>query len=389
MPKSEILTSRKRVYVDYKPAELKINTDWLIVYYVKIPAQNEFKRFRIRVPVIHPKSERVKYGKKMALSINQKLENGWSPFYEDNNVKYKSLEYCADLFLSYQEKEVADGIKRPDTIRAYKSYISILKNYATEKNTNMKFIIEVDFHFVGSYLDFLYYDKKKSPETYNNHLRFLNIFFEWCKTKQFVNQNPAENIKAKPKTQKKREVLTDDIKLKVSELQQTNFHYYVLCMVTYYCFIRRTELTKIKVSDVNLLKGFIVVSAENSKNRKTEAVTIPNIFLPILAQHLTKAKNTDFLFSSNDFKPGAKQLSPKKISDEWTKFRKKEKFDNKFQFYSLKDTGITDLLNSGIPAIKVRDQARHYDLKITESYTARNKFADEMIKNADFRISSL
>ncbi|MFK8288683.1 hypothetical protein ACI76W_05445 [Capnocytophaga canimorsus] len=32
MPKSEISTSRKRVYVDYKPAELKINTDWLIVY---------------------------------------------------------------------------------------------------------------------------------------------------------------------------------------------------------------------------------------------------------------------------------------------------------------------------------------------------------------------
>ncbi|GJQ05325.1 hypothetical protein CAPN009_17400 [Capnocytophaga canimorsus] len=32
MPKSEIPTSRKRVYVDCKPAELKINTDWLIVY---------------------------------------------------------------------------------------------------------------------------------------------------------------------------------------------------------------------------------------------------------------------------------------------------------------------------------------------------------------------
>ena len=160
-------------------------------------------------------------------------------------------------------------------------------------------------------------------------------------------------------------------------------------MVTYYCFIRRTEITKLKVSDVNLFKGFILVSAENSKNRKTEAVTIPNIFLPILAQHLTKAKNTDYLFSNNDFKPGAKQLTPKKISDEWAKFRNKEKFDDKFQFYSLKDTGITDLLNSGIPAIKVRDQARHYDLKITESYTARNKFADEMIKNADFRISNL
>ncbi|MFJ1427050.1 hypothetical protein ACILD6_00420 [Capnocytophaga canimorsus] len=32
MPKSEIPTSRKRIYVDCKPTEFKINTDWLIVY---------------------------------------------------------------------------------------------------------------------------------------------------------------------------------------------------------------------------------------------------------------------------------------------------------------------------------------------------------------------
>lgn len=384
MPKSEISTSRKRVYVDYKPAELRINTDWLIVYYAKIPAQNEFKRFRVRVPVIHPKSERVKYGKKMALSINQKLESGWSPFYEDSNNGYKSIDYCFETYLKNIEKEKEDGVIRPDTFRSYTSLVKNIKSFIENRYSSLKFIIEVDTLFIHSYLDYVYYEKKNSPRTYNNYLRFLNTFFEWCKTKRFVTQNPTDGIKAKAKTQKKREVLTDDIKLKVNKLQQTNFHYYVLCMATYYCFIRRTELTKIKVSDVNLLKGYILVSAENSKNRKTEAVTIPNVFLPILAQHLTKAKNTDFLFSSNDFKPGTKQLSPKKISDEWAKFRKKEKFDDKFQFYSLKDTGITDLLNRGIPAIKVRDQARHYDLKITESYTARNKFADETIKNSSF-----
>ena len=66
------------------------------------------------------------------------------------------------------------------------------------------------------------------------------------------------------------------------------------------------------------------------------------------------------------------------------KYRKIFGFDDKYQFYSLKDTGITDLLNSSIPAIKVRDQARHYDLKITESYTARNKFADETLRNSSF-----
>lgn len=380
---SEKKTSRQ-IFLDYKPAELHKGKEWRIAYYAKVPAQNEFKLFRKRVPPMESTREREKYAKKMVAAINQKLESGWSPFYEDTNVKYKSVQFCSDLFLKYQEKEVTDGIKRNDTFRAYKSSLSMLNQYIEKHKISIKFIIEIDTLFIHNYLDYLYFDRKCTPRTYNNHLRFLNTFFEWCKNKSFVTQNPTTGIKAKPKTQKKREVLTEDVKTKVKALRKDNFHYFVLCMTTYYCFIRRTELTKIKVSDVDLHKGFILIDAEHSKNRKTEAVTIPDIFLPDLAQHLSKAKNTDYLFSANNFKTGAIQLNPKKISDVWAKFRKDKNFDSKYQFYSLKDTGITDLLNSGMPAIKVRDQARHHDLKITESYTARNKFADEFIKRATF-----
>ena len=386
MPISEKNVPKRTIFIDYKPAVLQkgVKENWLIVYYAKVPAQNEFKRFRKRVPPLSPTREREKYAKKMIATINQKLENGWSPFYEDNNVKYKSLEYCAELFLKMQEREVEEGVKRTDTLRSYKSFLDLFVKYLKDKKLMLKFVIEIDTYIIQNYLDFLFFEKKNSARTYNNHLKFLNTFFLWCKTKCFINANPIESIKPKAKPQKKREVLADEVKAKVRTLHDTNFHFYVLCMLTYYCFIRRTELTKLKVGYVHLHGGYIVIDGENSKNRKTESVTIPDVFLPDLALHLSKAKNSDYLFSANDFKAGTKQLTPKKISYEWAKFRKAHKFDSKYQFYSLKDTGITDLLNSGIPAIKVRDQARHYDLKITESYTARNKFADEMVKAATF-----
>lgn len=386
MPKNEKNTSSRIIYVDYKPAVLQKgqNDQWRIVFFAKIPAQNEFKRFRKRVPPMSPTREREKYAKKMIAAINQKLDNGWSPFYEDTNVKYKSVEYCAELFLKMQQREVEEGVKRTDTLRSYKSFLDLFVKYLKDKKLMLKFVIEIDTYIIQNYLDFLFFEKRNSARTYNNHLKFLNTFFLWCKAKSFINANPTESIKPKAKLQKKREVLADEVKAKVRTLHDTNFHYYVLCMLTYYCFIRRTELTKLKVGDVYLHGGYIVIDGENSKNRKTESVTIPDVFLPDLALHLSKAKNSDYLFSANKFKAGPTPITPKKISDEWAKFRKKEKFDSKFQFYSLKDTGITDLLNSGIPAIKVRDQARHYDLKITESYTARNKFADEMVKAATF-----
>jgi integrase/recombinase XerD len=199
-----------------------------------------------------------------------------------------------------------------------------------------------------------------------------------------MKENFTVSILRKKEDPKKRQVLTVQVKEKLKKLQNDEYSYFALCMATYFCFIRRTELTKLKVENVNLNKSYINIPKEISKNGKDENVTIPNAFAVILAKHLVKAKNDDYLFSDDNFKTGKKQLKPKKISDNWVKFQKKYKVGKEFQFYSLKDTGITDLLISGIPAIKVRDQARHYDLKITEKYTARNKACDETVRNSNF-----
>jgi site-specific recombinase, phage integrase family len=376
-------TSKRIVFVDYKPAELRANKVWYIEYYAKNPLTEKLERFKKRVPSMKSQREREKYAKKMVQAINQKLETGWSPFYENPSNQYKSLEDSFSLFLKQLEKEVKDGIKRPDTLRSWKSFFSNISAYINEKHLDIKFVLNIDFLFVNNFLDYIYYDKRNSPRTYNNYLAYMKGFFEWAKLKGYAKQNPAEGIKSKPKVQKKREPLTAEVKKCIKELRDKDFHFFTCCMLTYFCLIRRTELTKLKVSDVRLSESRIILDGSITKNRKTDSVTIPDVFLPILAQHLATANNSDYLFGK-DFKPGKVQLNPKKISDTWIKYRKKYKFDSKFQFYSLKDTGIMDLLNSGIPSIKVRDQARHYDIKQTEAYTTRNLIADDTIKGAKF-----
>ncbi|WP_299105982.1 site-specific integrase [uncultured Tenacibaculum sp.] len=372
------------IFIDYIPAELRQNQDWIIVYYAKIPARNKLKRFRNRVPKISSKKERLKFARKMVVSINNKLENGWSPFYEEKNLNYKSYDQVKDTFLKVQEKEVKDGIKRSVSYRSYLSYLKKLDEFQVTKSRQVKFLIEIDNSFIHDFFDYLYIEKGYSPRTYNNYLQFLSSFFIWAKSKGYIKQNPVESIKPKPEKKKKREILTNDVKSKLKKLRVNNFNYYVLCMCTYYCFIRRTELTKLKVGDVDLSNSSITIIGENSKNKKTDIVTIPNSLKPLLRRHLLKGKNDDFLFSKNKFLPGKTQLAPKKISDEWNKFRKVYNIENKYQWYSLKDTGITDLLNSGIPSLKVRNQARHHDLKMTETYTQRNISSDNTVKNADF-----
>ena len=42
------------------------------------------------------------------------------------------------------------------------------------------------------------------------------------------------------------------------------------------------------------------------------------------------------------------------------------------KFYSLKDTGITNMLKSNMDVLSVRDQARHSSISITDMYTPAN-----------------
>ncbi len=372
--------------VDYVPAELRINKDWRIIFYVKNPFTKKLVIKRLRVKPIKSIVERKKYARRITAELNSKLERGWNPYIEDNATK--SFAIVTDVvkqYLKQLEKQVKDKTLRPDTERSYKSYLKNLVAFMKAKEEQDMYCINFTSAFILSFLDHIYYDRNNSAGTYNNYLIGLRIFSKYLLERDYISIDPTAKLNTKRKEKKKREMIPNNIRLEINTfLTSKNPNYLTLCLATYFCFIRRTELTKIKVKDVNIKKGYILINGENAKNHKTEPVTIPLEYMPHIIKHISGAKNTDFLFSANNYAPGEGQLNPKKISDEWSKMRTKLKFKNTYQFYSLKDSGITELLNTGIPAIKVRDQARHHDLKITEAYTNRNKSADEIVRNINF-----
>lgn len=54
---------------------------------------------------------------------------------------------------------------------------------------------------------------------------------------------------------------------------------------------------------------------------------------------------------------------------------------DEIQFYSLKDTGITNMIDSGVPVSFVKQQADHSDLSMTGTYLGKNlKRANEKLR---------
>jgi site-specific recombinase XerD len=362
-----------QIFVDYYPAELKENAVWEIVYYVKNPETNKLVRKRNRVKPMAKVSERRKLAKRMISEINKRLENGWNPFFQNKGTK--ELLLFTDACKVYEnriEQEFKSGNFREDTKRTYLSQIKQLKKYLEYSNNEKMMCYKFNADFIDEYLDYIRYTKNLSAKTRDNYLSWLTTFSSFLLQKKYIVINPTETFKKINKKQKKRVVIDTKVRDVIFNYwQEKDNNFLTLCLLCYYCLVRRTEITKLKVINVNLEKQTLYIDSEDSKNRKNSFITIPNILIKPLEKHLTGAKPLDYLFSK-DYKPGNKQLSPNAITKRWSYMRDKLNLSKNIHWYSLKDSGITDLLRAGVPLISVRDHARHQSSAQTDTYTPKD-----------------
>lgn len=306
------------------------------------------------------------------------------PEYEGLISPTYKLADCLDQFLLKCQKKLEDKVMRLDTIRAYKSYIVNLKAFLKKKHSLYLPMSEYKRTLVFEFLDHIYYDRGNSPTTRNNYLQFLVNVGNHFVDMGYIDANPALAIKRLPENEKVRVYIPLKDRQAIKEyMLSDNLRYHCLAMLTYFCLIRRTEITKLKVGDLKLRNCILLVESSTAKkSKKEEAVTVPKPMMDLLIEHLKDATNDMYLFSADGYAPGKVQLKPKKISDEWKKMVKKLQLPDEYQFYSLKDTGITDLLDNGVPSYKVQKHARHSELSMTEKYINRKYDYDAQIFNA-------
>lgn len=382
---SKLQNSKNQIFIDFIPAELRENSEWRIVYYVKNPFTDKLAIKRVRVKKITPTAERRKFAKKVVREINTRLEQGWNPFYNEKNVKeFTTLKQAAESFINRVEVEFKDNNIRFDTFKTYKSQISNLLKYLEETNNSNLLCYKFNSDFIGEYLDYVRYVKKLSARTRDNYLGFLVTFCKYLFRKKYITTNPTEHFTKINKKSKNRVIISDIEKSKILNYwTNKNTNYLLVCLLCYYCFIRRTELLKLKVKDVNLQKSTIFISADTSKSRNNKIVSVPKHLHKMLLEQIKEASQNDLLFSADKFKAGSKACHPDKITKWWATMRKNLKITTKIDWYSLKDTGITDLLEAGVPLISVRNQARHHSSNQTDAYTPLSmKKADENVINA-------
>ena len=384
------LSERKKMYffspiphVQYRSCKLTEGKEWYISYYVPDPETAKLRRIKIKLNRIHPLKERRKTARAIMSAIDTRLALGWNPLLEARAPKaFVSLHDALQAFIRIKGREM-----EPNTMRSYISFIKTLTSWLQQNNYDEKrfscsFTQEMAIAFMNEMEEHL------SPKTFNNYVAFYRSLFNWMKEKGYTDINPFEKVqkKAHRLIKKSRRLLTDEeISKLISYLQAENYEYLAMAMICYCCFIRPKEIALLRCSDIDLKKQVIHVSAAIAKNDNTSYRTIPDDLVPILSR-LDLSHPNWYLFGQHpgtgDFTPSPVQVCSRKIAKWWDQHVRPDcNFGPELQFYSLKDTGITNMLGDGIPINLVQQQADHSSVAMTAIYVGHSARAAEQLKD--------
>ena len=371
--------------MQYIPPRLTKGKTWYISYYVQNPETGKFKRYRIKLDRYHTVKEKLAAARNISADIEEKLALGWNPLLESKAPKaYSRLFNVLDSFLSIKDRELEGN-----SLRSYHSYVKMLKHWllANGYKEDM-FAISFDNKVALSYMNEI--EEKKSARTYNNYLAFYHGIFNWMIEKGYIAANPFEGLKKKSKrlTKKIRRLITDAELTRIFRfLNDDNPEFLAMSLICYCCFLRPKEIVLLKCRDIDLKRQIIHISANIAKNDNESYRTIPNEIMQFI-QALDLQHPDWYLFGENynnyNFQPSSEKMDSRKIARFWNRRVRVEcHLPLEVQFYSLKDTGITTMLNKGIPINQVQKQADHSSVAITALYVGSEAKADPQLKEAD------
>lgn len=356
--------------LNYYPAYLSEGKIWYVTYYVYNPFTERMQLKRIKINRIKSITERRKYARILIQQINKKLENGWNPIIEKDSVK--EYHYIVDAIETYRRSKFPD--LESNSIRSYKSFLERLIKHIVSKDEKM---------YCGSFdkriaSDFMLKIKQTvGVRTYNNYLLFYKQLFEWLKEYAYVTDNPFSTIHilSKKHLKKNRNILTrSQLKELFEYLDKTSPRYMVACMLIYYCCLRPSDLSCLTPKNFDIKRKLIFISGEETKNDKDSYRVIPHAidkYIDILELEETPANY--YIFSDSggkyDFLAGSKKIDSRKFAKYWdTRVRKALSWGLSLKLYSLKDSGITYLMEDGISPAYVQGQADHSTLETTNKY---------------------
>lgn len=285
--------------------------------------------------------------------------------------KYEVNTFILDYidYLKY-EKNLS-----PRTIEKYKYSLIVFEKYMLNKNINLFDVTQYDI------MDFLTnYFKDKGVSSKTNSITSINNFYIYLVKDKRININPCENID-RPKMKKRLpDVLTVNEVDKLLDIPlhtKEDYRDKAILEVLYATGIRISELTNLKMQDVDFTNKVVRVFGKGSKERivpiNKYALKYLGMYLDIRGSFL-KGKLTDYIFLNSK----GEAISRESFGLELNKIVKKQGLNKKVTPHMLRHSFATHMLNQGADLRSIQELLGHSDISTTTIYT---HVSNEKVKN--------
>lgn len=366
----------------WTPPKLHIGKETYVDFMAYDPLSGKMKRKKIMLGRIKGRKAQREYANGIIQRLTEKLLGGWNPWIESGRqAEYTAFEDACRDYKTYIARMTKEGSMREESFASYSSYMRIFEAWAKSK---VRYVFQLDKKTVAEFLDYVFIDRDNTIQTRNNYLAWVKTFCSWLLQRGFINENPTAGLVMvnKRNRNKNRTVIGDgDLRRVHDYLETNNRHFLLACYFLHYMFVRPREMSFIKVGDINLAGPTLKLHGKHTKNESDATVTIPRkVVMLMLDLKVLQEPSSYYLFSA-DCRPGKERCSEKQFRDYWNNHVRADlSLPAQFKFYSLKDTGITNMLRKNIDVLSVRDQARHSSISITDMYTpSDNKKASKAI----------
>ena len=342
-------------------------------FYAFDPSLGRMRRKKIMLDHMKGQRSRNSYARSLVEQLTQKLMRGWNPWVELRSAAQFTpwREVCA-LYRQYVVKLHNDSAFREETMRDYLSRLNILEKWEGIERYNVYYPYQLDEFVMSKFMDYILIDRNNSPQTYNNYLAWFHSFFSWMKARRYIHDDPTEALQPIRRSRgKNRTVIPDKVLIDVRKyLEKKNKYFLLACYILHYMFVRPHEMSFLRICDFHIEKKTLILHGEQTKNRNDAVLTLPDHIVSLMAELKVFEKPGSYFLFGDKCMPGEEWRDSKQFRDYWNRHVCKDlKLPAEYKFYSLKDTGITNMLRANTDPISVRDQARHSSLLITNTYT--------------------
>lgn len=278
-----------------------------------------------------------------------------------------NIEQAAKLFLNYMLVERGAS---SNTIESYKRDLRKFLNFLSE-NCNIKEVREITPTHIEDFLHFLL-SQGLSSQSRARHLSTIKGFFKYLYKMRFIDSNPAELVDFPKLPQKLPLYLTEEeISYLLEAPQDTTPQGIRDKAILYFLYatgVRVSELCKLKLNQLDLVKGVVVVTGKGEKQR---VVPVSEVALEHIKRYLKEVRlkwdvnKTEYLFITQRGRPFTRQGIWKLIKE----YAMKVGVRREVSPHKLRHSFATHLLERGAELRAVQVMLGHSSISTTQLYT--------------------